>query len=71
MTAKLWVIDGLQHDIQPDPATARREVDGEPIAAAVLAEWDAYPVLALCLFCHEPIRCKSLYSQWFHWEAVE
>jgi hypothetical protein len=65
---QLWVIDGLQHHIQPDPATTVREVDGEP---ADLSAWDAYPVLAECRTCREPIRCKSLYSQWFHWEAVE
>jgi hypothetical protein len=28
-------------------------------------------VLAECRTCREPIRCTSLYSQWFHWEAVE
>ena len=69
---RLWSIDGLQHSIQPHLASGlTREADGEAIPPAALSEWDAYPVLAVCLTCREPIRCRSLYSAWAHWEAVE
>jgi hypothetical protein len=61
---KLTLITGGQgHEIMPDPHTVKRTVTGEPASVLDAA---AYPLLAICSGCAEPIRCPSFYGDWQH-----
>jgi hypothetical protein len=52
------------HEIIPEPGTARRVRDGEP--ASLLNPAD-YPAEATCLVCSRPIRNERFYlSEWRH-----
>ena len=52
------------HEIVPEPGTARRVRDGEP--ASLLNPAD-YPAEAICLACGQPIRNERFYlSEWRH-----
>jgi hypothetical protein len=68
----LWSNDGVvllgislgDHEIVPEPASARRVRDGEP---ADLNNPLHYPVTAICLVCGQPIRTERwLLSEWRH-----
>jgi hypothetical protein len=52
------------HEIIPEPGSARRVRDGQP---ADLRNPTQYPAEAVCLACGRPIRCEGwLLSEWFH-----
>jgi hypothetical protein len=57
------IAGGLDHECQPDPATVKRTVTGDP--ASVL-DYAAYPLLATCAGCAEPIRCANALADWRH-----
>jgi hypothetical protein len=54
------------HEIVPQPGTARRVRDGEP---AQITRPTDYPILAVCLTCHREICCAGwLLGEWYHAE---
>jgi hypothetical protein len=52
------------HEVLPDPGTARRVRDGQP---ADLLNPAHYPVRAVCRTCGEPARIERFYlGEWRH-----
>jgi hypothetical protein len=62
----MHVVAGVanDHEIIPEPGTARRVRDGEPADLTVPTH---YPVEAVCQVCGQPIRIQRYYfSEWTH-----
>jgi hypothetical protein len=60
----LTVLDGGAHrDIMPERETVVRERDGERCS---LLDHGAYPLLARCTTCGEPIRIAHYFADWEH-----
>ena len=55
------------HEIIPEPGTARRVRDGQP---ADLRNPTDYPVTAVCKTCGRPIRAERwLLAAWYHTDS--
>jgi hypothetical protein len=54
---------GLDHECRPDPASVKRTVTSEP---ASLLDPTAYPLIAVCAGCAEPIRAATYLADWRH-----
>ena len=62
----MHVVAGVanDHEIIPEPGTARRVRDGEP--ASLLSPYD-YPVEGVCKVCGQPVRVERIYlADWHH-----
>jgi hypothetical protein len=54
---------GIDHECRPEPASVKRTVTEQP---ASLLDAAAYPLIAVCAGCAEPIRCPNYLADWRH-----